>query len=149
MTEAAGLPLGIAIAGANRHDVTLVEATLASIPVERPDATEDRPQGMCMDKAYDSDPVRIFLRQLGFTPHIRSRRQEAEQRGGHAGHVLWLRHETTERANLVPRGLGQRGTEGELQQLAMPLIQPGQASRIERAVSTTGSFWSSPSASTV
>ena len=77
MTEAAGLPLGIAIAGANRHDVTLVEATFASIPVERPDATEDRPQGMCMDKAYDSDPVRIFLRQLGFTPHIRSRRQEA------------------------------------------------------------------------
>lgn len=71
------MPLGIAVDGANRHDVTLVQDTLASIPVERPTATEDRPQGMCMDKAYDSEAVRDFLAELGFTPHIRSRREEA------------------------------------------------------------------------
>ena len=78
LTEAAGIPLGIAVAGTNRHDVTLVEATVASIPVERPAAEEEHPQGMRMDKAYDSDPVRTFLAELGFTPHIRSRGEEAK-----------------------------------------------------------------------
>ena len=72
------MPLGIAAAGANRHDVTLVEATVASIPIDRPAAAEDHPRGMCMDKAYDADPVRAFLRQLGFTPHIRSRGEETK-----------------------------------------------------------------------
>ena len=62
--------LGIAVAGANRHDVTLVEATVASIPIDRSTAEEEHPQGMCMDKAYVSDPVRAFLAELGFTPHI-------------------------------------------------------------------------------
>ena len=71
------MPLGIAVDGANRHDVTLVQDTLASIPVERPAATADRPQGMCMDKAYDSEAVRDFLAERGFTPHIRSRGEEA------------------------------------------------------------------------
>ncbi len=32
------MPLGIAVAGANRHDVTVVEATVASIPIDRPAA---------------------------------------------------------------------------------------------------------------
>ena len=51
LTEAAGMPLGIAVVGANRHHVTLVEATVASIPIDRPAAEEEYPQGMCMDKA--------------------------------------------------------------------------------------------------
>ena len=72
------MPLGIAVAGANRHDVTLVEATVASIPIDRPAAEEEHPQGMCMDNAYDAGPVRAFLRELGFTPHIRSRGEEAK-----------------------------------------------------------------------
>ena len=72
------MPLGIAVAGANRHDVTLVEETIASIPIDRPASADDRPQGMCLDKAYDSDPVRSFLRELGFTPHVKNRGAEAK-----------------------------------------------------------------------
>jgi len=35
LTEASGVPVGVAIDGANRHDIKLVEATVASVPVER------------------------------------------------------------------------------------------------------------------
>ena len=47
LTEANGVPVGLAVEGANRHDKKLVEATLESIPVERPEPTEQKPQGMC------------------------------------------------------------------------------------------------------
>lgn len=56
----------------------LVQATLDSIPVERPQPTPHTPQGMCMDKGYDYQPVREAIERAGFTPHIRSRAQEAE-----------------------------------------------------------------------
>jgi transposase len=49
----AGVPLGRPVAGANRHDVILLAATLASIPVRAPTADDSQPQGVCLDKAYD------------------------------------------------------------------------------------------------
>jgi putative transposase len=56
----------------------LVEATLLSIPVERPQPTEDEPQGMCMDKGYDYRAVRETVEEFGFTAHIKARGEEAE-----------------------------------------------------------------------
>jgi hypothetical protein len=53
LTDASGVPLGVAVAGRNRHDVMLLEATLASIVVPRPRPTARQPQGVCLDKAYD------------------------------------------------------------------------------------------------
>ena len=50
LTEANGVPVGLAVEGANRHDKKVAEATLESIPVERPEPTEAKPQGMCLDK---------------------------------------------------------------------------------------------------
>src|SRR3954464_13099238 len=55
LTEANGVPVGLAVEGANRHDKKLAEATPESIPVERPEPTEEKPQGMCLDKGYDYD----------------------------------------------------------------------------------------------
>src|SRR3954468_25072019 len=40
LTEAAGVPVGLAVEGANRHDKKLAEATPESIPVGRPEPTE-------------------------------------------------------------------------------------------------------------
>jgi putative transposase len=76
--EANGVPLGLAVAGANRNDMKLVEATLGSIPVERPEPTPEQPQGMCMDKGYDYDEVRDILEEFGFTAHIKARGEEAK-----------------------------------------------------------------------
>ena len=36
LTDGRGMPIGVAVAGANVHDQRLVEATLDSIPVPRP-----------------------------------------------------------------------------------------------------------------
>ncbi len=77
MTEAAGIPIGLATDGANRNDCKLAELTIASIPIERPPPTEERPQGVCLDKAYDHAFIRELLDGLKLTPHIRSRGEEA------------------------------------------------------------------------
>ena len=76
MTEASGIPIGLAVAGANRVDFQLVDDTIASIPVERPTPTAEQPQGMCLDKGYDYEDVRASLEREGYTPHIRRRGEE-------------------------------------------------------------------------
>lgn len=85
MTEANGVPVGLAAAGANRHDMKLVRETLDTIPVERPRPTAEQPQGMCLDKGYDYDEVRDILQEFGFTAHIRSRGEEAHALKREAG----------------------------------------------------------------
>ena len=77
LTEAKGIPVGLAVDGANRHDMKLARATVDSIPVERPAPTPEQPQGVCLDKGYDFDEVRETLQEFGFTAHIRSRGEEA------------------------------------------------------------------------
>src|SRR3954467_5380705 len=67
LTEAAGVPVGLAVEGADRHDKKLAEATLESIPVERPEPTAEAPQGMCLDKGYDYDDTRELFQEFGFT----------------------------------------------------------------------------------
>jgi len=78
LTETNGIPIGVAIAGANCHDSKMVEATLESIPVARPQPTRVRPQGMCLDKAYDSGQVRSLVKEFAYTAHICSRGEEAQ-----------------------------------------------------------------------
>jgi putative transposase len=78
ITDTAGIPVGVVIDGANRNDCKLAEATILSIPIPRPTPTADRPQGVCLDKAYDHQFVREILQNLDLTPHIRSRGEEAK-----------------------------------------------------------------------
>jgi putative transposase len=85
LTEAAGVPVGLAVEGANRHDKKLAEATLESIPLERPVPTEEAPQGMCLDKGYDYDDTRELVQEFGFTAHVRARGEEAQALKKEAG----------------------------------------------------------------
>ena len=64
--------------GANRHDSKLLAATLDSIPIERPKPTKTRPQGLCLDRGYDYEPVRELVAERGYTAHIRTRGEEIE-----------------------------------------------------------------------
>ena len=79
------MPIGLAIEGANRHDMKLVRATIESIIVARPDVTEEAPHGMCLDKGYDYDEVRDTLAEFGFTAHIKARGAEAKELTQEAG----------------------------------------------------------------
>lgn len=80
MVEGDGIPVGLAVEGANRHDMKLVRQTLESIPAEaqRPAPSEVEPQGLCLDKGYDYDEVREIVAEFGFTAHLRSRGEEAQ-----------------------------------------------------------------------
>jgi transposase len=78
LTDAAGLPLAVEVAGANRHDMKLTAATLAGIVVKRPRPTREAPQGLCLDKGYDYNEVRAIVAAFGFTAHIRTRGEEAQ-----------------------------------------------------------------------
>jgi transposase len=85
LTEGHGVPLGLAVEGANRHDMKMVRQTIASLVVERPEPTPEHPQGVCLDKGYDYQEVRDILVEFGFTAHIRSRGEEAKALKQEAG----------------------------------------------------------------
>jgi transposase len=85
LTEGNGVPIGLAIEGANRNDMKLVRETIENIVVDRPKPTEEKPQGMCMDKGYDYQEVRDTIKEFGFTAHIRSRGEEAKALKQEAG----------------------------------------------------------------
>ena len=79
VTDGRGVPLGIAIAGANAHDQKLLEATLRSIPVRRPRSRGRRRQHLCLDKGYFGQPSLNIARRCGYRPHIRCRNEEVRR----------------------------------------------------------------------
>ena len=78
LTDGRGVPLGLAVDGANRNDFKMARETIESIAAERPDPTPTAPQGLCLDKGYDYNEVRDLLDEFGFTAHIRARGEEAK-----------------------------------------------------------------------
>ena len=76
LTDGAGIPLAVVAAPANKLDFQLVRETLETIPIERPAASEESPQGMCMDKGYDYSEVEALLKEFSYTAHIRARGEE-------------------------------------------------------------------------
>jgi len=85
LTEGHGIPLGLVVDGANRHDMMLVRATLESLVVAPPSGSPETPLGLCLDKGYDYDEVRAIVAEFGFTAHIRSRAEEARELAAEAG----------------------------------------------------------------
>ena len=78
LTDAQGIPVGLAVDGANRHDMKLLRSTVDRLPVPRPASCPEHPQGLCLDKGYDFAEVRRTLDEFGFTAHMRSRGAEAQ-----------------------------------------------------------------------
>jgi putative transposase len=90
LTDGVGIPLAVAVEGANRHDSKLLVATLEGIVVARPAPGEEEEVGseqhLCLEAAYDSELVRQELEARSYQPHIspadkkkRSERKEARQ----------------------------------------------------------------------
>lgn len=71
LTEADGGPLAVVIAGANKNDHLLLEATIKAVIVERPRPTEESPQHLCLDKGYDNATGRRVAEECGYVSHIR------------------------------------------------------------------------------
>lgn len=79
LTEARGIPLGLAVDGANVVDFKLARDTIESIPITRPRPTRNEPQGMCLDKGYDYGEVDALLDEFRFTGHIARRGQKTRK----------------------------------------------------------------------
>jgi putative transposase len=75
--DGGGVPLGLAVAGAQRHDGKLVEATRTKIPRACPPPTLAPSPGRCLDQGADEDEVRARLAEGGFTAHSRARGEAA------------------------------------------------------------------------
>ena len=57
MTDGACIPLAPVVDAANRHDVRRFRATLNELLISRQGPTEEQPQHLWLDAAYDSAPV--------------------------------------------------------------------------------------------
>lgn len=91
LSEARGVPVALVIAGANRHDLPLLEHTLESIP-PRLEVRRQRllrrarakgltqSQNLCLDKGFDSAKAQRIAQEFGLCPHIRSRGEETLQK---------------------------------------------------------------------
>jgi len=79
LVDGRGVVLGMAVAGANRHDSKLLQKTLHSVPVNYPPLNRrgSRIQ-LCLDKGYDYPEIRNRLQEAGFVPHIRARGEESK-----------------------------------------------------------------------
>ena len=105
LTEARGIPVGLVLDGANRHDMKLMESTLTSLPPATEAARQAHrasggEQGLCLDAGYDYAQVREIVAELGYTAHIRPQGEEVQakkagqkaRRWGRPGRVVERTH---------------------------------------------------------
>ena len=86
IVEADGGPLGVVVAGANVHDTRLLEKTIESIVVDRPEPTARSPQHLCLDKGYDNPTGHAAAAKANYTPHIRRIGEEKLDEKGRQRH---------------------------------------------------------------
>lgn len=79
LTDGQGIPLAVAVGGANRNDFKLARETLEQIEAERPPPVAGHEQNLCLDKGYDYPEVRQLAKEFHFTLHLRSRGEEARE----------------------------------------------------------------------
>jgi transposase len=76
LTEGHGLPLAVAVSGANVHDTQLLELTLDNVIIKRPDSLKVL-QNLCLDAGYTGYAEQCESR--GYTVHIRPRGEEKKE----------------------------------------------------------------------
>src|SRR6266446_9698486 len=72
LTDRRGVPIGVALTGANVHDKWLAGPTLDAIAL-RGSRGPRRPRHLCLDKGYDYADTEREVRRRGVRPHIRRR----------------------------------------------------------------------------
>lgn len=66
VADGQGIPLGVLLETATRHEAPLAEATLDQVKVPRPRGRpRQRAPRVIVDKAYDSDPLRRRMKRRG------------------------------------------------------------------------------------
>ena len=86
LVDGDGGPLAAVIAGANVPDCKLLRETIEAIVAERPEPTEEEPQHLCLDAAYDNPTGREAAAAGKYTPHIVPARKEKRSKARRPGH---------------------------------------------------------------
>ena len=81
-----GIPLGVTVTGANVHDSRLTGATLENSREMSSWFLGADVRHLCLDKGYDYPRVSEEVCVNGFEEHIRSRREEVQERRRHPAH---------------------------------------------------------------
>lgn len=85
VVEGHGLPIGLHLASAQPHELSLVDETLKSIRVpQKRGRPRTRPKSLAADKAYDSRTFRMQLRKRGIQaaiPTFERRERKKPKRG--------------------------------------------------------------------
>ena len=74
-----GVPLSFVVTGANRHDVSQLEAVLDAVVVSRTDPPIRRNKHLCADAGYTGEPALKVIEEHGYIPHVKGRGQEADE----------------------------------------------------------------------
>ena len=77
LSEGHGLPLAIAVAGANVHDTQLVAATLEAVVVARPTGSQHR----CLDAGYVGEKTATVVQAQGSVAPVRPRGEDTANAG--------------------------------------------------------------------
>jgi len=77
LVDGRGIPLSIAVSGANLHDSKLLDRTLAQVVVQRPEVTGwNNYQYLCLDAGYIGYPVSKIARKHRYYARVKSRAEE-------------------------------------------------------------------------
>ncbi len=79
LVDGRGVPLSLVVTGAHRHDVSQLEAVLDAMQVKRPLPPKRRSKHLCADAGYRGAPAMKTLLAHGYIPHVKGRRQEADE----------------------------------------------------------------------
>ena len=74
------MPVGLAVAGANKNDFKMFVETIGSIPVDRPVPSAEALQHLGLDQGDDYEEVRSLAEAFGFVAHLRSRGEETTEK---------------------------------------------------------------------
>ena len=79
LVDGRGVPLSLVVTGANRHDVSQLEAVLDAIVVKRAHPPQRRSKHLCADAGYTGAPALAVIEKHGYIPHVKGRGQEADE----------------------------------------------------------------------
>lgn len=73
-----GVPLSLAVTGANEHDVTQIDSVLTAIVVKRKAPSVRRSKHLCADTGYRGKRAQQIIESHGYIPHVVDRGKEAQ-----------------------------------------------------------------------
>lgn len=85
LVDGRGVPWSLIVTGANRHDVTQLDAVLSAILISRAVPAERRSKHLCLDAGYRGQPALEIMERHGDIPHVVSRTQGQQAKRRHPG----------------------------------------------------------------